>query len=1352
MLLRLLFTLLLAVISTETIIAQVLSVPYYNNFDSSTSGNGWSHYSALGSDDWEIGAPEGNTTGNLAHTSPHVWATDLDSSAHGFSTRFLETPYFDLSTSSNPLVFSFWQKRNLNNTAECSVEYSIGANGTWLLLRHPNAESQNWMNQFNWTGNDYNNGFRESSISLGFIQGIDSVRFRFRISTQISITDGWIIDDFSIHPEFYNVFASPGDTIRNVNKNFSHFEISSTFGFHNEFSIPIQLQTNYWHSTDNQLDTLVDTYLGSTTQNHGGTFANWQNTLPLPQGLTGQNHYIFYELDALDSLAEDDETDNVGFAVLKLDSIFQTNYQTNFDTSWNTWNTRFDTTTNVWRKEQIEEWQLDRAHSGSTAWHPVGSGFHDAIVLESPYVDFTTVNNSICFWFDATHLVSDASASWDATLALSNPNLGNSLPIFNTNVAIPLPRKKGWDCFCKSLDSYDSVRTAKFQIIKQGAQSGIILTGIAIDDVYIGEKKGDISLEENKEIRFTSGAIQTDTLHYYLFNSGLKNVGNTSTEFYWSTDSILDPGDVFLGAANEPALTDTSFIESSFTYNKPTTTQGLFYIIYKADAADVENEMREFNNQGYFKLWQNSNAPLPYFNDFESQIDGWRHESTIGPDQWEWGIPTGNIIDTAFSGQKAWGTNLQGSVIPKSRMHLYTPIFDLSQLNQPVLEFDMFNSGNNVTSGINISYSTDGGYSWNVLTETSDSHGRWMKVSGPNLTVDNGGDGTVQTNGRFNFLFGDFYEPQLLMYFFDQSRDYDNTTNYLVDLSFLQSHQQIQFRFNFAKRGVPVEGVVIDNFAIYEGLPDLTIPYTKTLFNNFSDPLLRTNIEVKNTGGLIAPPSDVKFYLSADTTLSITDTFIGGANTQAIRPHFSQPIKVVLATPDNYSDYAYLIWEIDPQNAINENNEANNIGYFDLGLNDLDTFPYFNDFESEQVDGWSWYHNNQGAWKGLRFLHQQMLPSSHFAPHDGEFYMDQNVPFQAFPNIPILMLQSPSFDFSGVTNIKMSFDLKCPGISGGFGQSFEATGGNMEFSVDGGLHWTLLDDQATGAVNWYNEPELTEMAGQAGWAMTNDDWFRPRYNLDFLSGESNVRVRFRHKSDYDAHPGGYGGRGMRVDNFLIEAFSLDLIAENRGLDTIYAQSAQNFFPAEYSISYQGNSPISVSSITDFFWSTDSILDSTDQKIHSFNEAAFQPNSNNVLLRDIYYAQQVQQLKYYLFYTVDADSFTVETNESNNQGMIVVLFDSISNHVPTNIYSHQDLLQIKVGQTKTELQIHYEATSSAKIQLHVYDTNGRIVSEIEEEGITGQNLFTIPLTGLATGLYSLRIHSNEKKFVHNFIHR
>lgn len=78
---------------------------------------------------------------------------------------------------------------------------------------------------------------------------------------------------------------------------------------------------------------------------------------------------------------------------------------------------------------------------------------------------------------------------------------------------------------------------------------------------------------------------------------------------------------------------------------------------------------------------------FPYLQDFE-QGNGHFYAEGMNS-SWQYGTPASPHINHAASGKKAWKTNLSGSYNDNELSYLYSPCFDISDLQNPVLSFSL---------------------------------------------------------------------------------------------------------------------------------------------------------------------------------------------------------------------------------------------------------------------------------------------------------------------------------------------------------------------------------------------------------------------------------------------------------------------------------------------------------------------------------------------------------------------------------------------------------------------------------------------------------------------------------------
>jgi len=197
-----------------------------------------------------------------------------------------------------------------------------------------------------------------------------------------------------------------------------------------------------------------------------------------------------------------------------------------------------------------------------------------------------------------------------------------------------------------------------------------------------------------------------------------------------------------------------------------------------------------------------------YVENFESTDGGWQvlnSPNSSANTTWAHGSPSKNVIRlSADNGTKIWTTNLNGNYNTLERSFLYTPSFDITALQRPMISFDAFVQMES-SDGVVLEYSTDNKNindptkSWNRLGEVSNglfSGSQWYNSLG--LASKPG----VQSSG-------------------DLGWSGSNITNWIFPKHALDpvgnaGRARVVFRFALAsvKDPVALEGFAIDNVRI----------------------------------------------------------------------------------------------------------------------------------------------------------------------------------------------------------------------------------------------------------------------------------------------------------------------------------------------------------------------------------------------------------------------------------------------------------------------------------------------------------------------------------------------------------
>ncbi len=1319
-----------------------IAPPYYSNFDQVADTAGWKHYSLSGTDDWVWGAPIGNQL-SWALSGQKVWKTTAY--ANGVwainSERCLESPSFDLSSLTTIYRLTFAHQYDMNTTSGANVEYSTDNGLTWILLDGLPADKQDWYTSTSTacTGTNaawssfYPNLYKFSMHNLSFLAGQANVKFRFRLCSTGSTSEGWMIDNFSVEENKPNIYCSP-KSIDHASKYCTSFNLTTQMVYNQWGFTTFTNVINYYLSTDTIL-TAADTLLNSISSNWGSTFVNWNNTLSLPPAYTtAGTKYIFVTFDSGNTLAESNENDNSCMFKLIVDSILPAPLVSSLENGpmWTTSNS------NQWVLGAGNNYLYENTHSGANAYFNLNNNpiVYQTSYLESPLFDSQLEDSTIIsFWYVSKSYLVNAGTQGPIQFSQGCPSNSSSGVIGG----IPAIAAHAWGYVNHYLpQAADTSRNARIRIINgvgyafptNNFQSYDLL----IDDIYIGRAKADLNIECDTKNRYTATSDVSDTLKYTLVNSGLKSCLASSTAFYWSTDSLLDSGDLFLGFKPEPSMAASSSVTSQFIYTKPGTATGRFYVLYLLDSMQTVDEMRDYNNTGYFTLHQDAKQTYPYINDFESQITGWRHNASFHKDEWTWTAPSKPEISGAFSGSKAWLTNDTGFVSPKSRMHLYSPIFDLTSAIRPTLEFDMLmpSSANTFPIDMNMSYSTDNGATWTVLDTLGRSFNRWYYFMG--YDASGGIDGATMGQASGNFY--DATEPVFVSSASYNGRDCKRIHRYILDIKRFAGINKIQFRFNIASNQATSnmyyasQGAMVDNFMLREGNPELFFDYKKSLMLSSNSNVITLNGQVKNGGNYVANPGLLQFYVSTDSVYSANDVLLGTSTYTYTRPDNYAYFNKRFASPLNFNTYKYVIIRCDASNTTAEINESNNDVAWPLALDSLVNAQYFNNFNDTVVDGWFGYSIYNNAIYGHR-VRNQVPPAGNlfqFWYRSGELFTDQ-VESGSWNPDPTFYIQSPKFDFSGSLNVDLSFKLMCTGAA-------NTSGGIMEYSTDGGntFQYLNLNSASQTPYNYFlSNFGVNGWAGQIG-LNPQMNYAPVQANVSFLAGQGDVVFRFKYRSNHYFSPG--SAHGIRIDDFSVGVTKIDYKANDFNV-ILTAPVNNNSITVNYSYTYNELFYCPATTIR-FYWSADSVLNTnTDVLLGTKNVLP----ATGILVKSDSIAVDLSSVNFsglgYLFYKIDPTDLLVESSENNNVGSFI-----ITNYVG---FKKQYAAQIVAYVSAQNLYARCSGQSPENpYKLTVTDDLGRRVFENEIQ--LQKEMTTVPLPQwLAKGLYYVTL-SNKTSHI------
>ncbi|MDI3527606.1 MAG: hypothetical protein PWR03_1789 [Tenuifilum sp.] len=161
------------------------------------------------------GKPQGNVL-NKAYDGVNAWVTNLKYSHNPNETSILESPCFNISSLSYPILSFYYMMQVEEGIDGFNVEYSIDGGATWQLLNSHPGYSQNWydtptvtaLGTAGWSKNTQN--FKYASTLLpndALLAGNIKLRFVFK-SNETNNYEGVAIDNIVIKELPYDIGIS----------------------------------------------------------------------------------------------------------------------------------------------------------------------------------------------------------------------------------------------------------------------------------------------------------------------------------------------------------------------------------------------------------------------------------------------------------------------------------------------------------------------------------------------------------------------------------------------------------------------------------------------------------------------------------------------------------------------------------------------------------------------------------------------------------------------------------------------------------------------------------------------------------------------------------------------------------------------------------------------------------------------------------------------------------------------------------------------------------------------------------------------------------------------------------------
>lgn len=282
------------------------------------------------------------------------------------------------------------------------------------------------------------------------------------------------------------------------------------------------------------------------------------------------------------------------------------------------------------------------------------------------------------------------------------------------------------------------------------------------------------------------GLTSTETVRVVI-----KNYGGATVSVPFEVGYSLNGGASYTREWFSDGIDSEEEIEFTFATPANLSAPGLKNLVFRTF---LEGDQDPSNNSYSENLYVFPTVAFPYQTSFETSTAFW-YPSGFNS-SWQWGTPSGTIINKASNGTRVWATGLSQNYKNNEYSYLESPCFNLTGSEYPVFSFDYIMQVEEEFDGMLVQYSVDGGHNWNTLPANANYSSNWYDTE------------TVAALGASGWS--------------------QNKSNYVTAKTLLPNEliglPSVKFRFLFASNTINTnEGVAVDMIRIYELPYDLGI-------------------------------------------------------------------------------------------------------------------------------------------------------------------------------------------------------------------------------------------------------------------------------------------------------------------------------------------------------------------------------------------------------------------------------------------------------------------------------------------------------------------------------------------------
>jgi len=1054
--------------------------PYTENFE--TNNGGWvsrtTHSSRFFNLDTlpYLNGPQGNGSS---------WFTETNVSING-TYFWVESPIFDLTAVTNPIL-TMDIKHQLYSSDFFRVEYSTNGGTSWTILG--SGSDPNWYNSSNRWTNSYTNPvdqWQKVQHDLCAVAGQGCVKLR--VYGRAYYGNPNYSDWYKF--AFDNIEIKDGPDV-GVIAYITPLDEGCLFDSTQQVTVEVY---NYSCTPISNVPITCD-ITGVLTTTLTGTVPG-----PIPPG--SSVNYTFptsvnmvqlgiFNFNTYTQLAGDINPYNDALATsinVNLLKISTFPYSEDFNTGAGFWTAGgSNPPTNGGRNFILGNVPyLNGPQGNGDSWYVETTTSIDGsyIWVESPVFDFTNLTNpTMTFdikhslyssdYFRVTYSI-DGGSTWATLGSGPSPTWYNNTNRWTSSYNAQVD---AWTPMSQELCDLSGEPCVKFRFYGRpyyGEPNYVGRHYFAMDNFQIsGSDPDDIQpIEIILSSSGTCGAFGNETISVLIQNNTCRPVSNVPIDLQLDGGAILSevmPGPIPRFGTYIYTFTNTLNLAPAGIHNISVTTN---LVTDNVPANDnlVENRY--------------SSVPIntfPYAENFDANNGGWVSRTTNNSRYFHW--DTLPYLNGPQGNGKSWFTETNTS-INGTYFWVESPVFDFTALTNPVLNLDIKHQlyGSDF---FRVEYSINGGTSWTILGSGADpnwynSSNRWTN------TYNNPVDEWLAVQHNLCNVAGEG-----CVKFRIYGRAYYGNPNY-----------PDWYKFGF------------DNVEIKEGNDVGVIAFVEPvdagcLFSNTQQVTVSVYNFSCNAVTNIPITCDISGILNTTLSGTVVGPIPAGSSID-----YTFPTTIDMTPIGTYDLVSYTTEPTD----FNQSNDTSSVS-INVDQITISTYPYYEDFNSG-ANYWLAGGSNPPTNGGRNFVLGNLPYLNGPQGYGDSWYVETTTSV----NGSYIWVESPVFDFTGLSNPQMFFDIKHSLYASDY---FRVT-----YSTNGGTTWQTLGSGPS--ATWYNNTNRWTNSYQS----PVDQWKEMKYDLCNLIGEPCVKFRF-YGRPYYGEPNYVGWHYFSFDNFHITDTPLD---------------------------------------------------------------------------------------------------------------------------------------------------------------------------------------------------------------------